>query len=109
MNRRNTIRHRCLDCSGFKPGEVRNCTFLDCPLFPYRMGTGKQNPKQRDKAIRAYCRECVGNNRPEVYLCPSAGCPLYPFRLTTVKKDLIEPTTGNKTKKECHSRGNVNG
>ena len=54
-NRRKSIRKKCLDCSGFSPKEVTNCSFKDCALYPYRSGKGKQNPKARAKAIRKYC------------------------------------------------------
>ena len=33
------IREKCLDCSFWQPGEVRQCTAIDCPIYPYRLGT----------------------------------------------------------------------
>ena len=33
------IRKKCLDCSYWQPKEVRKCTVIDCPIYPYRMGT----------------------------------------------------------------------
>ena len=33
------IRKKCLDCSCFKPKEVRLCPVIDCACYPYRMGT----------------------------------------------------------------------
>lgn len=32
------IRAKCLDCCCWSPKEVRECTVLDCALFPYRLG-----------------------------------------------------------------------
>jgi hypothetical protein len=32
------IRHKCLDCSGGSPAEVRDCLVRNCALFPFRMG-----------------------------------------------------------------------
>lgn len=32
------IRHKCLDCSAGSPREVRECSVMDCPLYPYRYG-----------------------------------------------------------------------
>ena len=32
------IRKKCLDCSGGRVAEVRDCELTDCPLFPWRMG-----------------------------------------------------------------------
>ena len=81
-NRREAIRARCIDCSGGNRAEVRNCEFTDCPLWPFRMGTGKQDPRARDKAIRAYCSWCANGQKVELDLCPSGGCPLFPYRKT---------------------------
>jgi hypothetical protein len=33
------VRQKCIDCSGGSVGEVRKCTAVGCPLWPYRMGT----------------------------------------------------------------------
>ena len=33
------IREKCLNCSCWQSGEVRQCTAIDCPIYPYRMGT----------------------------------------------------------------------
>jgi Zn-finger protein len=66
LNRRKAIRERCLNCSAwFYPG-VTNCTFTDCPLYPFRSGRGKQNAKARAKAIRKYCLCCMGGQSAEV-------------------------------------------
>ena len=32
------IRAKCLDCCCGHPSEVRICTAIKCPLYPYRMG-----------------------------------------------------------------------
>ena len=37
------IRAKCLDCCCGHPSEVRICTALKCPLYPYRMG---KRPKE---------------------------------------------------------------
>jgi len=87
LNRRQAIRQRCLDCSGFIPSEVRNCKFDDCPLYPFRSGRGKQSPQAREKAIRQYCLSwCMLNQPVEVSLCPSLDCTLYGYRNTTAPK-----------------------
>lgn len=31
------IRHMCLECLSFSPKEVKCCTNVLCPLFPYRI------------------------------------------------------------------------
>ncbi len=84
MNRRTAIRLRCLDCSAGSRAEVERCHYTDCPLHPFRMGTGKQNAKARHKAIKAYCLWCCCGQRTEVVLCPVKGCPLYPYRKSSV-------------------------
>jgi hypothetical protein len=38
------IRAKCLDCCCGSPYEVRRCISIDCPLWPFRMGT---NPWRR--------------------------------------------------------------
>jgi hypothetical protein len=40
------IRARCMDCSCFQPSEVRKCTAVGCPSWPYRMGTNPFRDKK---------------------------------------------------------------
>jgi hypothetical protein len=89
INRRRSIREHCTDCSAGNMKEVKECTFKDCPLYPFRMGRGKQNPKDRNKSIRRYCLWCCCDQPGEVRLCPTTSCPLYPYR------GAIEKTTKN--------------
>ncbi len=39
-----SIRAKCVECSAGKPSEIRDCTVIDCPLFPYRLG---KNPNRK--------------------------------------------------------------
>jgi hypothetical protein len=39
--RAKAIHYFCVECTGFNPMQVKGCTALTCPLFPYRIGTGK--------------------------------------------------------------------
>lgn len=80
LNRRQAIRERCLDCSAGSTKDVIECHITDCALYPFRMGRGKQNPKDRNRAIRSYCLWCCAVQPSEVRLCPSNDCPLHPFR-----------------------------
>ena len=41
------IRAKCLDCSAGQQSEVRRCTAVKCPLWPYRMGS---NPFRAPRA-----------------------------------------------------------
>jgi hypothetical protein len=44
------IRERCLDCCCGNASEVRKCTAIDCPSWPFRMGT---NPFRRKRSLSA--------------------------------------------------------
>ena len=41
------IRARCVDCCGGVVGEVRKCTALRCPLWPFRIGKNPFHGKAR--------------------------------------------------------------
>ena len=34
----NAIRKKCIDCCNDQYEEIRNCTVINCALYPYRMG-----------------------------------------------------------------------
>jgi hypothetical protein len=80
LNRRKAIRERCLNCSAWIFSEVRQCQITDCVLYPFRMGTGRQDARERNRAIRQYCLWCCCGQPMEVAQCPSSDCPLYYFR-----------------------------
>jgi hypothetical protein len=44
------IRARCLDCCCDQPGEVRKCTAVTCPSWPFRMGI---NPFRQKRTLSA--------------------------------------------------------
>ena len=99
-NRRKAIRERCLNCSGWVLKEVSSCDFVDCFLYPFRSGKGKQNPKTREKAIRGYCRWCMCGQRAEVSKCVSQDCPLFPYRMNGIDRGHIETVSKRKINKE---------
>ena len=115
LNRRKAIRERCLNCAAWFHKDVSNCTFLDCLLYPFRSGQGKQNAKARAKAIRKFCLWCMNGQHGEVSRCPSKDCSLFPYRKTRTdrsteikslpKKSHIEPHFERKTEKEYLSMG----
>ncbi len=80
LNRRKAIRERCLNCSAWSPKEVKNCIFLDCQLYRFRLGIGNQDPRERSKVIREYCLWCCADQPGEVRKCVSRYCPLFPYR-----------------------------
>lgn len=47
------IREKCMDCCAQQQVEVRKCTAVDCPLWPYRMG---KNPFSERKGNIAALR-----------------------------------------------------
>jgi hypothetical protein len=44
------IREKCLDCCCGNAAEVRKCTAIDCPSWPFRMGT---NPFRQKRSLSA--------------------------------------------------------
>jgi len=80
------VRERCKDCSETL-AEIRDCEFIHCAIYPYRMGKspywGKEKPSSYTpplKAIRAYCLDCCLDQPKEVRLCPDGECAVHPFR-----------------------------
>ena len=59
------IRERCLDCCCDQPSEVRKCTAVRCPSWPYRMGT---NPFREKRVLtpeqKAAMAERLGRGAP---------------------------------------------
>lgn len=59
MSPLNAIRARCVDCCAGELSQVRRCAHLDCPSWPYRMGTNpwrkKPSEAQRQSAARLAC------------------------------------------------------
>jgi len=94
MNRRQTIREKCLECSEGEYKEVKNCPCTGCSLYPFLTGKGHQNPKERDKAIRTECLSCIGGQPSFVSQCDDGGCPLYEFR--GYNRDEIKPKKAKK-------------
>ena len=110
LNRRKAVRERCLNCAGWFHKEVTSCIFLDCFLYPFRSGQGKQNAKARAKAIRNYCLWCMNDQHAEVSKCSSTDCSLFPYRKSKTdrsaeikslpKKDRIESYLEEKIESE---------
>jgi len=98
LNRRKAIHERCLNCSCFVPSDVANCSFPDCPLYAFRTGRGRQNPKERARAIRRYCLWCQAGQPFEIRKCPSVRCSLFAYRL----KDMDQSTKINSMTKSAH-------
>jgi len=93
LNRRKAIRERCLNCSRWSYIEIENCEFIDCDLYAFRMGIGKQDADLRHEAIRKHCLDCCAGNKLEVLKCPAADCPLFAYRKSKIDTSVkIDPT-----------------
>jgi hypothetical protein len=92
LNRRSAIHERCLNCSGWIPSEVKNCSHVKCDLYPYRTGMGTQNSRARHRAIRNHCLECMNGQVGEVAKCPSVKCSLFAYRKGGLERVMIAPS-----------------
>lgn len=54
------LRARCLDCCGHQEKEVALCTAVDCPSWPFRMGTDPWR-KPASEARRVAARRTMAN------------------------------------------------
>jgi len=45
------IKAKCLDCSGGKKSEIRNCNIEHCPLFLFRFGRKPKLPERRGRKL----------------------------------------------------------
>lgn len=46
MSRSSSIRDKCIDCCAGQASEVRLCTAIGCPLWPFRFGVGGTRVKR---------------------------------------------------------------
>jgi uncharacterized Fe-S cluster-containing radical SAM superfamily enzyme len=62
------IRAKCLDCTCGQLKEIRFCTIINCPLYPYRMG------RRPDKATVDTLKEFYSENlEPTKGFSPKKG------------------------------------
>ena len=92
LNRREAIHERCLNCSGWIPTDVTDCSFIKCPLHSFRTRRGKQDAKLRTKAIKGYCLWCANGQVGEVTKCPCANCSLFAYRKGGLDKAITSPS-----------------
>ena len=53
MSPQRAIWLRCLDCCGGQPGEVRMCTAIECPSWPFRMRRNPYRTKHQTKLAKS--------------------------------------------------------
>ena len=56
------IRLKCLDCSAYQEGEIRECPVTTCPLYPFRLGKNPFLKKKLTEEERNKIRERFINN-----------------------------------------------
>jgi hypothetical protein len=56
------IRAKCLDCCGFQEKEVAQCVAVDCPSWPFRMGTDPWRKPASEARREAARRSISGIN-----------------------------------------------
>jgi hypothetical protein len=103
------LRARCIDCKGGELSGVRRCAHLDCPAWPYRMGTNvwsKERSEAQQKHTRTLAKkrragaENQPSDRPETATPAVAATSLPPAQLSTgetvVSRDVSRPAAANK-------------
>ena len=59
-HRLQALRTRCLDCCGYQEKEMALCSAVDCPFWPFRMGTDPLR-KPASEARREAARRVMSN------------------------------------------------
>ena len=65
------LRTRCLDCCGYQEKEVALCSAVDCPFWPFRMGTDplrKPTSEARREAARRVMSDLNARRRKGLVL-----------------------------------------
>jgi hypothetical protein len=59
------IRMKCLDCCCYQISEVARCTAVNCPLWPFRMGTNPwRAPVSEERRAAMAARMVSGSGKP---------------------------------------------
>ena len=80
MNTVTAIRAKCLDCAGSSE-RVKRCGFIECELYPYRLGVKASNDQSPLEAIRRECMSCTDGSGKEIKRCVFTSCALHPYRM----------------------------
>jgi hypothetical protein len=61
MYRSQAIKAHCKECSGGTADEATGCSIFDCPLWPFRLGSGVDTPayKKRIKGFFAKANNAI--------------------------------------------------
>ena len=100
------LRLRCLDCCCGSPREVRLCPAVDCPAWPFRMGTNPWRARPSEDAKRALrlrlsrsaaAAEKIARNSRGKIVAADPGAPSLPERLEAAS---ITQNSGRKSEPE---------
>jgi len=102
MSPMKAIRTRCLDCCADQPGEVRKCTAVTCPSWPFRMGKNPWRAKPseaRQEAARRLAPQhrnqrqerafVVNSNDPAPNLPDAGPFPEHPTSTSADRPDAV--------------------
>ena len=73
MNAQQALRLRCLDCSGASAAEVRLCTLVQCPAWPFRMGSSPWRVPASEAQL-AQARTLAARRAVAAKIQPSRRC-----------------------------------
>lgn len=83
------MRRRCVDCCGGKTEEVRRCTAVACPLWPYRMAT---DPWREQRSTRPTVAPKADGSTPDAP-APDPAPPASPARDARADTQAAGPAT----------------
>lgn len=71
MSPMQAIRARCLDCCADQPSEVRKCTAVKCPSWPFRMGVNpwRAEPSEARREAARKAGEAAKHARQQKKAC----------------------------------------
>jgi hypothetical protein len=109
MSAQRALRARCLDCCAGSATEVRLCTAVSCPAWPFRLGSSPWRPPasearqeaQRQAGARLALRQSAATvHKGEIATLDVAAIALPPAHLSTgetvVSRDASRPAAANE-------------
>jgi hypothetical protein len=103
MSAQRALRARCLDCCAGSANEVRLCTAISCPAWPFRLGSSPWRPPasearqeaQRQAGARLALRQSAATVRKgETHEGMVAATTLLPAKLSTGETVVLSDPTG---------------
>ena len=74
------LRLHCIDCCANQPSEVRLCTAVKCPSWPFRRGlnpwrTPSEGRRESGRRLAREHRSCAGNRKSDLSESVKSGVP----------------------------------